>query len=144
MRTAEREQRAVRVAQDDAFDGAIQSRLAQNARSDAQALLEIDDAVADRRLRLERCRGRVDDRLRVELAAAGQFHPFNVASPIVGAERLWREGQQAEVRPRVVTRRPSDSASQNGLVKALMRGGQGREDATSMNGRLMPRPPECG
>src|SRR5262249_57140440 len=54
--SAEREQRAVRVAQHDAFDACIQSRLAQNACSDAHTLLEVDDAVADRRLAAKRLR----------------------------------------------------------------------------------------
>src|SRR5262249_46102416 len=41
----------------------------------------------------KRRRRRVDNGLRVELAAAGEFHPLDLASPVVGAERLGREGQ---------------------------------------------------
>jgi hypothetical protein len=64
MRTA-----AVRISQHDAFHRRIERRLAEDAGRDAQPLVEIDDAVADRRFVRECRRCGVNDGLRIEFSA---------------------------------------------------------------------------
>ena len=52
---AEGEQRTVRISQHDTFHGRIERRVAEDAGRDTQPLVEIDNAVADRRF-VRKCR----------------------------------------------------------------------------------------
>ena len=141
---SEREQRAVRVTQHHALHGCVERRLAQYAGRDTQPLIEIDDAITDRRLAGESCRYRVNHGLRVELAAARELHPFDLAAPVVGTERLRRKRQTA----RCPSTRRDKTSFRERVPERLGEGGHpGRPRsarATSRNGRLMPQPPGYG
>src|SRR5262249_39087225 len=72
---------------------------AQDTSRDTQALIQIDDTIADRRLAREGCGNRVDYGLRIELAPPRQLHPLHLVTPVVGAKGFGRKREAARCLP---------------------------------------------